>query len=206
MSNYICLAQDVVCENIIKKSRFICNLMIAKSKEEVAKKLNEVKKAHYNATHNCFATVLKDGYVKYSDDGEPQGTAGLPMLEVLKHSGIVDVVGVVTRYFGGTLLGAGGLNRAYSGSVAQAVSLAQKVEMVRAYKYEFVVDYGDYSKLCSIAGEYDKQVTGEFASKVTANIVLEQSRAQAFEKRITEGFLGKEVYKILSEEDIEKFL
>ena len=99
-------------EFIEKKSRFIGRLWPAETEEEALAKIQEMKKQHYDATHNCWAYIIRDGAVRFSDDGEPGGTAGMPMLQVLQREGLFNVVCVVTRYFGGILLGAGGLVRA----------------------------------------------------------------------------------------------
>ncbi len=120
---YVCLAQEAASELVIKKSRFLCRLIPAETEEQARQEIEKVRKEHYNARHNCFAMILgaNRDFEKSSDDGEPQGTAGIPMLEVLRKSGLTNILAVVTRYFGGTLLGAGGLVRAYSGAVAQAL-------------------------------------------------------------------------------------
>ena len=113
-----------------KRSQFICVLSHVETAEEAVELINRVKKENYEARHNCWAYLLKDGSKRFSDDGEPQGTAGLPMLDVLEKSDITDVVAVVTRYFGGILLGAGGLVRAYSKAVSMAVNEAQLCKML----------------------------------------------------------------------------
>ena len=168
LKEYTCLAKRSESETVIKKSRFICALIPVESERQAAEELLKVRKKHYNATHNCSAMILKAdaSFEKSSDDGEPQGTAGLPMLEVLRHSGLTNILAVVTRYFGGTLLGAGGLARAYGASVTRSLSEAKKVRMIPAIELGFTVEYADYSKLQSIAGEYGAQVTAEFTDKV----------------------------------------
>ena len=113
-------------EFIEKKSRFIGRLWPAETEEEALAKIQEMKKQHYDATHNCWAYIIRDGAVRFSDDGEPGGTAGMPMLQVLQREGLFNVVCVVTRYFGGILLGAGGLVRAYTKGAKIAVDAAGK--------------------------------------------------------------------------------
>lgn len=113
-------------EFIEKKSRFIGRVWMVESEEEALSKIQEMKKKHYDATHNCWAYIIKDGAVRFSDDGEPGGTAGMPMLQVLQREGLNNVVCVVTRYFGGILLGAGGLVRAYTKGAKIAVDAAGK--------------------------------------------------------------------------------
>ena len=95
-----------------KKSRFIGRVWLVETEDEALAKIQDMKKQHYDATHNCWAYIIKDGAVRFSDDGEPGGTAGMPMLQVLQREGLYNIVCVVTRYFGGILLGAGGLVRA----------------------------------------------------------------------------------------------
>ncbi len=109
-----------------KKSRFIGRVWLVESEEEALARIQEMKKQHYDATHNCWAYVIKDGAARFSDDGEPGGTAGNPMMQVLQREGLYNVVCVVTRYFGGVLLGAGGLVRAYTKGAKIAVNAAGK--------------------------------------------------------------------------------
>ena len=111
-------------EFVEKKSRFIGEVWRVSTEEEARARVEEVRKHYHDARHNCWCYLLRDGTVRYSDDGEPQGTAGQPMLEVFSREGITDVVCVVTRYFGGILLGTGGLARAYSKSAKDALTKA----------------------------------------------------------------------------------
>ena len=113
-------------EFVEKKSRFIGRAWLVESEEEALQRIQEMKKQHYDATHNCWAYIIRDGAVRFSDDGEPGGTAGMPMLQVLQREGLYNVVCVVTRYFGGILLGAGGLVRAYTKGAKIAVDAAGK--------------------------------------------------------------------------------
>ncbi len=128
-------------EIVIKKSRFLGLACRAESEEEAQRVLEQRRKQHYNARHHCYAYSLATGVMRCSDDGEPQGTAGVPMLEVLGRMGLTDVVVVSTRYFGGTLLGAGGLVRAYSQSAADTLAAARKVKRMECgvfrCKFEF---------------------------------------------------------------------
>ena len=109
---YISVANTATAEIVEKKSRFISNICHVESENEATEFIDKIKKQHYSARHNVYAYILKNGTKKYTDDGEPAKTAGLPILEMLEKQGITDVVCVVTRYFGGTLLGTGGLVRA----------------------------------------------------------------------------------------------
>ena len=118
MTEYITVKNSGEDEFVEKRSRFIGYCKPVKTQDEAVSFINEIRSKHWDATHNVYAYVLSDGQImRYSDDGEPQGTAGVPVLDVIKKMGIVDVVVVVTRYFGGIMLGAGGLVRAYSKGV-----------------------------------------------------------------------------------------
>ena len=111
-------------ELVEKRSRFIGQVWRVSSEEEARARIEETKKKHYDARHNCWCYLIRDGAVRYSDDGEPQGTAGQPMLNVFQREGVENVCCVVTRYFGGVLLGAGGLVRAYTQSAKDALDAA----------------------------------------------------------------------------------
>ena len=113
MSEYFIPAGPGEAEFIEKRSRFLGHIRHVDSEEEAKAFVNQIKKEHYDARHNCWCYLLRGGVERYSDDGEPQGTAGIPMLEVFRREGVTDIVCVVTRYFGGVLLGAGGRLRAY---------------------------------------------------------------------------------------------
>lgn len=130
-------------ETEVNRSRFACTLYRVASDGEARERISAHRKAHWDATHNCTAYVLDDGRsARSNDDGEPAGTAGVPMLEVLRGRGLTDVLAVVTRYFGGVKLGAGGLVRAYGASVSAAVDAAGTVELAYWPKLNVRVDYG----------------------------------------------------------------
>ena len=126
MDEYLVPTQFGEAEFVEKKSRFIGRVWPVDTEEEALARVQEMKKKHYDATHNCWAYIIRDGAVRFSDDGEPGGTAGMPMLQVLQREGLFNVVCVVTRYFGGILLGAGGLVRAYTKGAKIAVDAAGK--------------------------------------------------------------------------------
>lgn len=211
LREYTCLAMAAEHETVVKKSRFICSLIPVADEQQAAEALLAIKKKHYNASHNCSAMILKPdrSFEKGSDDGEPQGTAGLPMLEVLRHSGLTNILAVVTRYFGGTLLGAGGLVRAYGASVSETLKQAEITTMIPAVELGFSIEYADYSKLLGIASEYGAQVKAEFSDKVSARMVLQQAFFEAAGKKVQEAFFGTDVMQRLGEcyiERTEKFL
>ncbi len=201
MEGFVSLKEQTEHETVVKKSRFICSLVPVKTPEQAGEELAKVRKKHYNATHNCSAMVIgEDGaFLRVSDDGEPQGTAGIPMLEVLKKSGVTNILAVVTRYFGGTLLGAGGLVRAYSGSVAQALTGAALLRNIPADVYGVAVPYHEYGKLCSVAAEFGVGVDGTFAEQVSARIVLPKSLRAQFEDRLTQAFMGVKIGGVTGE-------
>lgn len=126
-----------------RKSQFIGHVKRVENEEEAKSFISEIKSVHKEATHNVYAYVIGEnmGIQRYSDDGEPQGTAGIPVLEVIKKNGITDTVIVVTRYFGGILLGTGGLIRAYSHAASMAVSEGRKVQKVEGIKLQIQIDY-----------------------------------------------------------------
>ena len=139
---YITIKDEIINEIEIEKSRFICYLKRINSKEEAEEYIQKIKKINYKATHNCSCySLFNPSYQKCSDDGEPQGTAGLPMLDAIKKSNINNVVAVVTRYFGGIKLGAGGLIRAYSNSISQALENSNLLKVKEYSHYEIEFDY-----------------------------------------------------------------
>ena len=146
MMEYRTIAAPVSASFVEKKSEFIAQLFPARTQEEAVEAIEEVRKQHRRARHNVYAYLLRDGNAsRYSDDGEPQGTAGMPILDVLQKNGLTDVCCVVTRYFGGVLLGANGLVRAYSHSTALAIEAAQIKIMMPCYPVS--IHYALYGKI-----------------------------------------------------------
>ena len=137
---------------IIKKSKFICQIFRVDSIEEINDILANTRKKYYDATHNCYAYILGENQdiQKASDDGEPQKTAGGPMLDVLKKNNLTNVLAIVTRYFGGTLLGAGGLIRAYSSSVSEALENVKLYVDKLQTKFNLTISYSDYNNVLNI--------------------------------------------------------
>ena len=134
-------------EFVEKRSRFIGHVWRVEGEEEARARIEEMKKRYYDARHNCWCYLIQDGPVRYSDDGEPQGTAGQPMLNVFQREGGTNVCCVVTRYFGGVLLGAGGLVRAYSEAAAKALDAAGLCQYVPVVRWGFAVDYAHWARL-----------------------------------------------------------
>lgn len=150
------IAKDIRTEQVISKSRFICSLKKVKTEEEAQDFIKAVKKEFWDATHNCSAYIIDEQHQRSSDDGEPSGTAGIPMLGVLRKQELQQIAAVVTRYFGGIKLGAGGLVRAYAGSVSQALEEAGLAQKVRMGLYSFACEPGEAGKMLNLL--YQQQI------------------------------------------------
>ncbi len=174
-------------EFVEKKSRFIGRVWPAETEEQAQSCILQMKKQHYDATHNCWAYVIKDGPVRFSDDGEPGGTAGMPMVQVLQKEQLYNVVCVVTRYFGGTLLGAGGLVRAYTKGAKIAVDAAGK-SMKRVWSVLYVpCPYTFYERIKLEVAAFEGIIRDtQFGAEVELEILIAQPKAQAFLDRLTD--------------------
>ena len=187
-----------------KKSEFIGYAKRVESEEEAKEFINEIKSMHKQARHNCFAYVIGENYgiQRYSDDGEPQGTAGIPILEVMKKQGVTDCAIVVTRYFGGILLGAGGLTRAYTKGASIALKAGGVVEKVEGCKVSITIDYDLIGKIQYLCGQNNWHIEdSEYTDKVTIFIYTENGVAELIEKEVIEATNGKAIIS-KSEEDI----
>ncbi|MDU1053822.1 YigZ family protein [Clostridium baratii] len=187
-----------------KKSEFIGYAKRVESEEEAKEFINEIKSMHKQARHNCFAYVIGENYgiQRYSDDGEPQGTAGIPILEVMKKQGVTDCAIVVTRYFGGILLGAGGLTRAYTKGASIALKAGGVVEKVEGCKVSITIDYDLIGKIQYLCGQNNWHIEdSEYTDKVTIFIYAENEVAEVIEKEVIEATNGKAIIS-KSEQDI----
>ncbi len=187
MKAYTTVKKEESAEFTERKSRFIGHACPVKTAEEAMAFIAKIKSMHKTATHNVWCYNLRNGERRYSDDGEPQGTAGVPCLDVLIKSDVVDTAVVVTRYFGGILLGGGGLVRAYSHSVTIALEAAQVVTMAPCVVYKLKCDYNFYGKL-SYALPNLKAITleSDFGEDITLTVRLLEENAQNFVSSITE--------------------
>lgn len=178
-------------EFVEKKSRFIGHVWPVETEEEALQHIQEMKKQHYDATHNCWAYVIKDGAVRFSDDGEPGGTAGMPMVQVLQKEQLFNVVCVVTRYFGGILLGAGGLVRAYTKGTKIAIDAAGK-SMKRVWSVLYLpCPYSFYERVKLEVAAFDGIIRDtQFGAEVELEILVAQPKAQAFLDRIVDMTAG----------------
>ncbi|MGI6203610.1 MAG: YigZ family protein [Eubacteriales bacterium] len=203
MSEYkLSPAKKAEAEIIERKSRFIGYISPVSSEEEARAFIETIKEKHSDATHNVWAYVLRGGAIaRCSDDGEPQGTAGLPTLEVLRKSGLDDCVVVVTRYFGGILLGAGGLTRAYSAAAKAAVDAAGIAEWVPFTLFSLEASYSDYQKLAYELPKMGATVEStEFEVDVTIKAAIESERYDEIADRIAALTNGKSIPKAIGTE------
>lgn len=182
-SSYLTLARDGGAELEVKQSRFICHLRRVGTEEEARAAVEEVRKRHWDARHNCSAFVLgPHGEVaRSSDDGEPSGTAGAPMLQVLRGRGVSDVVAVVTRYFGGVLLGAGGLVRAYSEAVRAGLDAVGVLERRQLALFDIAVAHAEAGRLENDLRSRGVQVRGaDYRERVLLHVAVRPQQAAGF--------------------------
>ena len=184
-----------------KRSIFIGHAKHVTTEEEAHEFVKEKKKEYSDATHNCWAYLMKGGIVaRYSDDGEPQGTAGVPMLETIRKSGVTDCVVVVTRYFGGILLGAGGLVRAYSHGAKIALEAAEIVTYEKYAELKLECSYSDYQKYSVILPTFNAIIDGtDFTDKVTVTFAVKETAVSALKAKITEMSGGRDSLARLGE-------
>lgn len=174
-----------------KRSRFLALLAPVKTEEEARTLLDEVRHTHHAARHHVFAWILRDGGERCSDDGEPAQTAGLPALEVLRHAEIQDVVVIITRYFGGTLLGTGGLQRAYTAAAKAAVEHAEIVTYTTCVRLTGTVPYPMEQRLRYLAQQAGaKEEPPVYDSAVTLSFVLPQQQAGELAEALQEAMRG----------------
>ena len=188
---YISVEHDATAEITEKKSRFIANVRHVETEDEAMAFVDKIKKQHYSARHNVYAYILSGGAKKYTDDGEPAKTAGLPILEMLEKQGITDVVCVVTRYFGGTLLGTGGLVRAYTESAKLGVESAGIVTMQACELFELDVPYpslGSVEYLIKTSGAIAEDKN--YAQSITMTVSILSENADSFASAVRNDFGG----------------
>ena len=175
------IAESVTAEIVEKKSRFIAQLRPVADEQQALDVIAAIRAAERGARHNPYAYRLHDGRTRYSDDGEPAQTAGRPMLDVLVHAELTDVVGVVTRYFGGILLGTGGLVRAYSGTLQKAVDEATILTIARCVDVQFVVPYGAFESVRRLVEANDdvRVLDTTYADAVTFQLRVREGRESA---------------------------
>lgn len=197
MSEYATIAGRCVAEIEEKKSRFIAHLAHVESEDEALAFLEEIRAEHRMARHNVYAYILRgegaSERIRYSDDGEPQKTAGLPTLQTLQHAGLTDIACVVTRYFGGTLLGTGGLVRAYTQATQAAISESKRVTVSACIDITLRIAYPLYDQMVRIAADCSaKTLDTQYADAVTLTLRMLEGTQEPFLAKVTELCHGQE--------------
>lgn len=174
--------KDVSSEIVEKKSKFIANIYYLESVEDAEEKIKEVKKTYFDARHNCYAFSIytKDGIInRFSDDGEPSGTAGAPMLNILNSKGLTNILVIVTRYFGGILLGTGGLVRAYTGATQEALNKIVEIEKDIGLETKIEVSYSDFEKFKYYLKQNEiKLLNSEYSENIVSIIEITEEKLQ----------------------------
>lgn len=191
MEEYLVPTQFGEDEFVEKKSRFIGRIWPVETEAEALERIAQMRQKHYDATHNVWAYIIKDGAVRFSDDGEPGGTAGMPTLQVLQREGLYNVVCVVTRYFGGILLGAGGLVRAYTHGAKIAVDAAGK-SMKRVWSVLYIpCPYNYYERVKLEIAAYGGVIRDtQFGAEVELEVLVAEAQAQPFLDRLVDMSAG----------------
>lgn len=193
MESYITVSGESVGEYSEKRSRFIATLRHTETEEQAAAFLAEMRSKYWDARHNCYAYSMSNGTLKrFSDDGEPHGTAGKPILDIIDGSGLTDITIVVTRYFGGVLLGTGGLVRAYSAAAREAVAAAERVKMTPCTVYKARCGYSELERLTKLITDNGGRVENTvYAADVELEFYLEDSACDGFLLKLKEMFAAR---------------
>ena len=204
MAEYRTIAKQAQDEFVEKRSRFIGYAKPVQTEAEATAFIAEIKSRHWDATHNVYAYVLREGQLqRYSDDGEPQGPAGIPVLDVLQKSHVTDTVLVVTRYFGGILLGGGGLVRAYSHGASIALQAAGVITMRECSLLRLTCDYSQYGRVGSLIPECGGVVDDtQFTEAVTLSFHMAPEQKGAFARQLADATNGQVTFE---EEGMEFF-
>ena len=202
LQSYLTIKQRASDEFIEKKSRFIGYICPVTTEEQAISFVNEIRKKHPDARHNVYAYILRENNKqRYSDDGEPQGTAGLPVLEVLKRENLTDCAVVATRYFGGILLGTGGLTRAYAHTAKIAVDASGIVKMSLCDICQVQCSYDMYSQINRLLLSFDAQITNtEYTDVITIDFFLDCAKTEKLHLDFAENTNGKLDFAKLSED------
>lgn len=208
MNSFFTIKNNLIGELVVKKSKFITNIIKVSSKEEVEEEIKKIKKKYYDARHNCIAyRILENEKIieRFSDDGEPSGTAGQPLLNILEKNNMVNVLVIVTRYFGGILLGTGGLVRAYSESLLNILSKSDIVEIKIGIECEVEIEYSQLEKFKYYCKNNDINIKEyKYTEKIVCKIEMDENK----KSKILEDYKLKNInllnLKILSKKYIEK--
>lgn len=201
MEEYLVPMKDAVTEFTERRSRFIGHIWVTDTEQEALEHIKAMREKHWDATHNVYAYIIKDGATRYSDDGEPQGTAGMPVLEVLRKEGLNNICCVVTRYFGGILLGAGGLVRAYARSAKETLDAAG-IGIKRVWnRIEVPCPYNIYERIVREAILHEGVVDDtQFGADVCMTVLLPAKNTQTFITRIADLSCGTVKSTVIGEE------
>ena len=199
MSTYLTISGQSSGELTVERSRFIAAARHVESEKEALDFIAEKKAEYHDAKHNCYAYVLRDGISRFSDDGEPHSTAGKPMLEIIEGEKIYDVCVVVTRYFGGVLLGTGGLVRAYSSATREALASAVRLSLEECAVYEIVCPYSDYDYIQKIIAKSGKIESSDFTDCVKIITAVKQTETAVFEETLEKTFRDRINFKKIGE-------
>ncbi len=193
MDGFVTVSEETTAEYTEKRSRFIATLYPCDTEEKAAEFINKMRSEYWDARHNCFAYSVENGAVKrFSDDGEPHGTAGKPILEVIEGAGITNTVIVVTRYFGGVLLGTGGLVRAYTKAAKDAVDLSQRVLMTPCNVFSCSCSYSDRERLVKLIEDCGGTVEDTlYTAEVELKFYLSEEKSGEFLKKLCETFSAR---------------
>lgn len=194
LDKYLSVNGECVTEKVIEKSRFIATSRHVESEREAKAFISEISAKYSDATHNCFAYICDNlgNFPRFSDDGEPQGTAGMPMLEVIKNNSLLEVAVVVTRYFGGIKLGAGGLVRAYAGAVAENLSAAQKVLYETCAESKYTVDYSSVDAALRYFSECGADIINtEYLNEVIFTVAVKKREEESFNSELLNRLNGR---------------
>lgn len=202
--SYISVCGDCITEKVIEKSRFITTSRHVTNEDEAKIFIAEISNKFADATHNCYAYICDSlgNFLRFSDNGEPQGTAGMPMLEVIKNKKIFEVCVVVTRYFGGVKLGAGGLVRAYSTCTAENLDIAQKVLYDVCVEQKITIDYTFVDSVIRFFNENSAIVTStEYLNEVIFNVLIKKTEFEKFNLSLTNKLNGRVKFNKICEKN-----
>lgn len=203
MTEYLVPTKDAEAEFVEKRSRFLSHIFLVNTEDEALARLKQMRETYWDATHNVYSYIIRDGATRFSDDGEPGGTAGMPVLQVLQREGMFNILCVVTRYFGGTLLGAGGLVRAYAHSAKLGLDAAGRSIKQVWTRVLLPIPYSWYERvkleIPAFGGVIDQT---DFGAEVTLELLLPKKQAEPFLSRIfdlssgtIEGLPGEDEYR-----------
>lgn len=182
MDHFLTIKENIETEIVVKKSKFIANLIKVSSKEQAEQEIKKIRKKHFDARHHCISyRILENEKIeeRFSDDGEPSGTAGGPMLNILQKNNLINVLIVVTRYFGGILLGTGGLVRAYSDSLLKAIEESEVLEFTIGIECEVKLEYNQFEKFKYYCKNNDIQIKDtSYTEEIVCKIEMEEDKKE----------------------------